>query len=93
LPQELQLIESTRHGIDAWHRLGSLNLRSAFPERPERDPLSLKMEVDVSGLLQAELLWTSAGKSMPFPTVGSALSISEIAAWRTWLETLMLCSS
>lgn len=93
LPQELQLIESTRHGNDAWHRLGSLNLRSAFPERPERDPLSLKMEVDVSGLLQADLLWSSVGKSMPFPGEGSALSASEIAAWRTWLDTLMLCSS
>jgi len=93
LPQELQLIESTRHGLDAWHRLGSLNLRSAFPDRPERDPLSLKMEVDISGLLQAELLWTSAGKSISFPAVGNTLSTSEIASWRTWLETLMLCSS
>ena len=93
LPQELQLIESTRHGTDAWHRLGSLNLRSAFPERPAQDPLSLKMEVDSSGLMQAELVWTSAGKSMPFPGVGSCLSAAEIATWRTWLETLMLCSS
>jgi eukaryotic-like serine/threonine-protein kinase len=93
LPQELQLIESTRHGFDAWHRLGSLNLRSAFPDRPERDPLSLKMEVDNSGLLRAELLWTSAGKSIAFPGVGNTISTSEIESWRTWLETLMLCSS
>ncbi len=93
LPQELQLIEGTCHGIDAWHRLGSLDLRSVFPARKLDDPMSLKMEVDTSGQMQAELVWTSAGKSIRFPGVGNSISGSEIAAWRTWLETLMLCST
>ena len=92
LPQVLKLIEGTRHGREAWQRLGSLDLQSAFPDRLGKQPLSLKLSMDLSGILQAELLCPDLGKRIAFPHTGS-LSPAEIENWKAWLETLMLCSS
>lgn len=93
LPHLLQLIEGTRHGREAWQRLGSLDLQSVFPDRLEKQPLSLKLEMDLSGILKAELLCPDLGKRITFPNSSSHLSATEVENWKAWLETLMLCSS
>ncbi|MCY2985659.1 MAG: protein kinase [Planctomycetota bacterium] len=93
LPEVLQLIEGTRHGREAWQRLGSLDLRSAFSNRFDKQPLSLKLDVDLSGILQVELVCPELGESIAFPSSSRHLSAVEIGNWKAWLETLMLCSS
>ena len=89
----LQMIESTSVGQSTWHRLGSLDLRQAFPDMAPHSPLQLKLAVDESGLLTTEVLETQTNRKAVFPALNDgALPPQSIPTWKAWLETLMLCS-
>lgn len=92
LPQDLALIESTRGNVDVWQRIGALELASAFPHHPRAEPLQLRLEVDLSGILHATLKSPTQRHEVPIPMLGDRLTFAERVEWRSWLETLMLCS-
>jgi hypothetical protein len=89
----LQLIESTRLGEATWHRLGAVKPEEAFPKRAAEDPLQLRLTADDSGLFQAELLWPAGNRQLLIKTSDATPEDTEVALWKRWLETAMLCSS
>lgn len=90
----LQLIESSSLGSSNWLRLGKVKPDEIFPNREANAPLQLRLEVDESGILESSLLWPDGNRQVRLPeTSDETLSESEIASWREWLETALLCSS
>ena len=89
----LQMIESTSMAQSTWHRLGSLDLRQAFPNLPAQSNLQLRLSVDESGMLTTQIFHPEAGRSALFPALSEGiLTPMALPAWKGWLETLMLCS-
>lgn len=89
----LQMIESTSLAQSTWHRLGSLDLRQAFPNLPEQTNLQLRLSVDESGILTTQIFHPESGRSAVFPALNEGiLPPLTLPQWKAWLETLMLCS-
>lgn len=89
----LQMIESTSLAQSTWHRLGSLDLRQAFPNLPAQANLQLRLSVDESGMLTTQIFHPDSGRSALFPALNEGvLSPLALPNWRAWLETLLLCS-
>ncbi len=89
----LQMIESTTLNQATWHRLGSLDLRQAFPNLAPQSPLQLRLSVDASGLLTTQVIHSESGRSAMFPALNEgALPPLSIPSWKAWLETVLLCS-
>ncbi|MFO0921838.1 MAG: Hsp70 family protein [Pirellulales bacterium] len=90
----LQLVESTRLGSSHWHRLGSIHPGRAFPRRGESDPLQLRLEMDIHGILSSKLTWLAGNaQTMIAPLADPPMDATAIQEWRNWIETLMLCQS
>ncbi len=89
----LQMIESTNVAHSTWHRLGSLDLRQAFPSLPAQSTLQLRLSVDESGMLSTQIFHPDSGRSAIFPPLNEGLLPQmTIPSWKAWLETLLLCS-
>lgn len=89
----LQMIESTSVAQSTWHRLGSLDLRQAFPNLPAQSNLQLRLSVDESGLLTTQIFHPDSGRSALFPALSEGiLAPLTLPTWKAWLETLLLCS-
>jgi eukaryotic-like serine/threonine-protein kinase len=88
----LQIIESTRLGEDTWNRLGSVKPNEAFPNRQPQDSLQLRLVVDESGLMDAQLLWPAGNRQHSFGHRDFSLDDAQVEQWKVWLETASLCS-
>ncbi len=88
----LQIIESTRLGEETWHRLGGVDPKVAFPQRKPHESLQLRLVVDESGLLDAQLLWPDGHRQHSLGHGGFSLDDSQVEQWKMWLETASLCS-
>lgn len=89
----LQLIEST-YGQMNWHRLGSLDLRKNFPDLPPQSGLQLRLSVEESGLLTAQVFHPETNRQATFPALNEGLLPPlAIPAWKAWLETIILCAT
>ncbi len=93
LPPTVQVIEGTNQGDSTWHRLGQVDLKSVFPNRPPRDPCQLRIQIDESGLWSGNVTWTEGQQSVPIPvTSESPMTPEQIERWKSWLETTLLCN-
>lgn len=93
LPPLVQIIEGTNQGDSTWHKLGQLDLRTAFPNRPPRDPCQLRLQIDESGLWSGNVTWTNGQQSVPIPvTSESPMTNEQAERWGSWLETILLCT-
>lgn len=93
LPPLVQIIEGTNQGDSTWHKLGQIDLKAAFPNRPSRDPCQLRMQIDESGLWSGSVTWTNGQQSVPIPvTSESPMTNEQAERWKSWLETILLCT-
>jgi hypothetical protein len=89
----LQIIESTSLGDANWLRLGKAKPDELFPDLSPGDPLQLRLEVEESGVLDTSLLWPAGNRQIRLPyTSDPTLSDQDISAWRSWLDTTLLCA-
>jgi serine/threonine protein kinase len=93
LPPAVQIIEGTNQGDSTWHKLGQIDLKAAFPNRPMRDPCQLRLQIDESGLWTGHVAWVKGQQSVPIPVTSEApMSDEQAERWRSWLETILLCT-
>ncbi len=89
----LQLIESGNSGGTHWLALGKVKPDELFPDRIGADPLSLRLEIDASGILESSLAWPSGNRKTRLPHSSDAtLSDQEIEQWKNWLTSALLCT-
>jgi hypothetical protein len=94
LPPYVQIIEGTSLGDSTWHKLGSIHLKTAFPGRPMQDPCQLRLKVDDSGLWSGTVGWPNGQQMVNIPVTSEApMTNDQVDRWKSWLETLMLCSA
>jgi serine/threonine protein kinase len=90
----LQMIESSSLSDTHWLALGKVKPDELFPLRNANDPLQLRLEIDESGILETSLTWLAGNRRIRLPhTSDPTLSEADIAQWRTWLDTALLCGS
>lgn len=89
----LQFVESTQ--LDGnWHRLGAVEPGTVFPKRLPEQPLQLRLELDLSGLLHCNLTWMAGNQQVVVPNSSHAdMDPASVQQWRDWLETIFLCSA
>ena len=91
-PNTLQFVESTREGHPNWHRLGAIEPLRAFPKRPAQDPLQMRLELDLSGILNGKLTWAAGNAQAIIPShTEPPMDPVTIQQWRDWIDTMMLC--
>lgn len=89
----IQMLEGTSLGANNWLKLGRLKPDEHFSNRDPDDALQLRLEVDESGLLQTSLVWPAGNRQVLLPATSDAcLSDAEIAKWRDWLDTTLMCA-
>jgi eukaryotic-like serine/threonine-protein kinase len=92
--KRLSIIEGTRLGENNWHLLTEAVPAALFPGRDPDAPLLLNVEINESGLITNSLTWPDGNLRTPLPmTSDRCLSSDDIARWRKWLETAILCST
>lgn len=90
----IQIIEGTSLGGSNWLKLGKVEPGILFPNRAPDDALTLKIDVDDSGLARTSLIWPGGNRQVHLPeTSDNTLSEKDIAYWKQWLETTFLCSN
>ena len=93
LPPLVQIIEGTNQGDSTWHKLGQVDLKSTFPNRPSSDPCQLRLQIDESGLWNGIVTWANGQQTAPIPvTSESPMTNDQIERWKSWLETVLLCT-
>ncbi|MBN8601223.1 MAG: Hsp70 family protein [Planctomycetes bacterium] len=93
LPPLVQIIEGTNQGESTWHKLGQLDLKSTFANRPQRDPCQLRLQIDESGLWNGTVTWVNGQQTVPIPiTSESPMTNEQAERWKSWLETILLCT-
>jgi molecular chaperone DnaK (HSP70) len=91
-PKLLQFVEGTREGHPNWHRLGAINPAHAFPRRRPEDPLQMRLDVDLHGLLSGKLTWLAGNHQAIIPPLAEPqMDAVTIQQWRDWIDTMMLC--
>jgi molecular chaperone DnaK (HSP70) len=89
----LQFVESTQMDGN-WHRLGAVEPGTVFPKRLPEQPLQLRLELDLSGLLHCTLTWMAGNQQVVVPNSSHAdMDPASVQQWRDWLETIFLCSA
>ena len=92
--RRLAIIEGTRASESNWNLLTEALPAALFPARDPDAPLLLNVEVDSSGILSSSLIWPDGNSRVQLPaSLDRSLTEDEIARWRRWLDTAILCST
>ena len=59
-----------------------------------QDPCQLRLKVDDSGLWSGTVGWPNGQQMVNIPVTSEApMTNDQVDRWKSWLETLMLCSA